>query len=420
MDIELFSPYQKQKQVIDGFIDSDQLFGVVVAPRGSGKSLLGMNMLLYWALAGPKRKTAWISPIYNQGKSIYDQIVEAAKDVIIANNRQDLLITFVNGSTVKFLSTDNMDTIRGFRFSHMVIDEMAFMKELAIEQVVLPTLNPSGKKCLIISTPKGKNFFYNWFIRGQQGDGSVVSYRIQLDECPYVNSDLIESARKSLPPDLFKQEYEAQFVDSSNDVFIGTNKVAILNNYEEARGQDAFVGIDTGLTSDMSVLTLISPIGKVLVMDAINNMNIQDIAQRYMNIMSNYNIVGGNIESNGIGRGMVDLITPKFRKVRPFNTSQDSKTEIVRKLINDIETQTIELPTEELCPELHKEFANYSYKLSSTGKLSFGHISGAHDDYLDSLMLANYSRVQFMDRKSMTVQGSPITVKPKFGGGLPR
>lgn len=416
MDIKLFTPYDKQREVIEGFIDNEPLFGVVVAPRGSGKTLLGMNMMLYWVLQKPNRKCGWISPVYNQAKSVYDQIILAGKDVIIQNNRQDLNITFINGSTLKFLSTDNADNIRGFRFSHLVIDEMAFMRERSIDQVVLPTLNPSGKKCLMISTPKSKNHFYSWYMKGKE-DESTVSFRIPLTECPYVQPELIEAARKSLPPDLFKQEYEAQFVDSANDVFVGIDKVSILSNYQEARNQEAFIGIDTGLTSDMSVLNIMSPTGKVLWFEALNNQNINTIADTFSNRMSQYNIVGGYIETNGIGRAMYDLVSPRFKKVRPFTTTQDSKTELVRKLIADVESMKIELPDDTLCTQLHTEFANYTYKMSPTGKLTFTHAPGQHDDYLDALMLANYSRVQFMDRRPMSVAGKPITnTKPRFGG----
>ena len=64
----------------------------------------------------------------------------------------------------------------------------------------------------------------------------------------------------------------------------------------------------------------------------------------------------------------------------------------------------IELPSAELCPELHKEFATYTYKLSNTGKLSFGHIAGSHDDFVDSLLMANYSRNQFMERRPLRIK----------------
>ena len=406
MNIKLFTPYEKQREFLDRFADTDDLFGIVVAPRGSGKTLLGINAMLYWLLSSPKQKGGWISPVYSQAKSVFDTITQSAKDIIESSNRMETTLTFINGSTLKFLSGDSPDSIRGFRFKYLVIDEAAFIKERTIDQVILPTLNPSGKKCLMISTPKGKNHFYTWFLKDKS-----VSMKFPLTECPYVKDDLIDAAKSSLPPDLFKQEFLAEFVDSGNDVFVGIDKVSTVGVFSIQRREDAYIGIDTGLSADMSVLTIISPMGRVLWIEAKNNDNITTIANKFINVMNNFNIVGGFIETNGIGRGMYDLVGPKFRRVKEFNTSQDSKTEMVRKLINDIETMTIELPTLELCPELHSEFSTFTYKLSNNGKLSFGHIPGAHDDYVDSLMLANYSRVKFMERRPITIR----KIQPSFG-----
>ena len=404
MNVQLFTPYAKQKEFLDGFLASDKMFGVVVSPRGAGKTLLASNLTLYWALDNNGQKCAWISPVFAQARSVFDEIVKAAGELIESSNRMELIINLINGSSIKFLSADSPDSIRGYRFHYVVIDEAAFVKDLTIQQNILPTLNPNGKKCLLISTPKGKNHFFTYFNRDD-----VYAMRFKLEDCPYINQEVIDSARTSLPPEIYRQEYEAQFVDSSNDVFTGVDKVAVLQTYT-TQG-DAYVGIDTGITDDMSVLCIMSPIGRILNIVSINNKPLNLIAETFSNIMSQYNIVGGYIEVNGVGRGTYDLIHPKFRKVKPFTTNQNNKQEMVRKLISDIETSSIELPSQELCPELHKEFSTYTYKLSTTGKLTFTHMPGTHDDHIDALLMANYSRNQFMNRKPITVRA----IRPSFG-----
>jgi len=120
MNITLFTPYEKQKDFISRFGDTDDLFGVVSAPRGSGKTLLGINLMLYWLLKKPNRKGGWISPVYSQAKSVMDSIVNTSTDVIDSSNRMEGTISFVNGSTLKFLSSDSPDNIRGFRFTHLI------------------------------------------------------------------------------------------------------------------------------------------------------------------------------------------------------------------------------------------------------------------------------------------------------------
>ena len=397
MEIKLFKPYTLQKDFIDKFSDTEDLFGVVVSPRGSGKTLLGINLMLYWLLQKPGRKGGWVSPVYSQAKSVYDTFTRSSKELITSGNRMDMIITFMNGSTLKFLSSDSPDSIRGFRFSHLVLDEMAFMKELTITQAILPTLNPSGRKCLMISTPKGRNHFYDWY--NKQG---IVKQRFKLDECPYINQDLVKQAKSSLPPDLYLQEFEAQFVDAANDVFIGVDKVSTINVYDDKR-QEVFIGVDTGLSDDASVLVCLSPMGRTVHIETISNTEINTMATKFDSVLTRYNVVGGHVEINGIGRATYDLLKDKYRKVKPFTTTQDNKTEMVRKMISDIESLSIELPTDELCPALHREFASYTYRMSPTGKLSFGHRPGHKDDHIDALLMANFSRVKFMERKPIRV-----------------
>src|SRR6056300_1453156 len=101
MQVELFKPYDKQKELIDSFIASDSLFGIVVAPRGSGKTLLGINMLLYWLLDNSNKKAGWISPVHSQAKNVFDQITSSAKELIQSSNRMETNITFINGSSIK-------------------------------------------------------------------------------------------------------------------------------------------------------------------------------------------------------------------------------------------------------------------------------------------------------------------------------
>ena len=407
MNVKLFTPYKAQQDFIDKFVTTEDLFGVLVAPRGSGKTLAAINFALYWALQKKNQKIGWCSPTFSQAKSVLDQIVSAAPDLVQSSNRMEAVITFINGSTIKFLSSDSADNIRGFRFTHLILDESAYIKESVISTILLPTLNPNGKKCLLVSTPAGKNHFFTWYMKDD-----VINHRITLEECPYISQTLLDEAKSSLPQDIYAQEYLAQFVDSANDVFKSIDKVAFVGEYR--KGGDVYVGIDTGLSSDASVMTLISPIGRVMNVVSISQTDINTAATLFLKELQGYNVVGGYIETNGIGRAMFDLVQPKHRRIKRFDTNQNNKTEMVRKLIGDIETCTIELPSAELCPQLHSEFATYTYKLSPTGKLSFGHSNGAHDDYIDSLMLANYSRVQFMEKRPIRISGIK-NVQASFG-----
>jgi hypothetical protein len=144
-----------------------------------------------------------------------------------------------------------------------------------------------------------------------------------------------------------------------------------------------------------------------------NGENITSISSHFISKLKQYNIAGGFVETNGIGQAMFDLVRPEIRKAKGFTTTQDSKTQIVRTLIEDIENQVVYLPSKELNPDLYKELSLYTYKLGSNGKLSFTHPNGMHDDLVDSLLLANKARNEIQTR-SMYI-GTQQKVESSWG-----
>ena len=387
----------------------------MVTSRQWGKSLLGQNLLLYWLLATPNQKGCWISPIYNQAKKVFQELSDASNSIIQQSNKAELTLKFINGSTVQFLSSERPDSVRGFSFNYMVVDEAAYVNERGFETAILPTLTAIGKKCLIISTPKSKNWFYKYYLRGLDGSTEYISFKGQSTDNPFIDQSFIAQQRLSLPDDIYRQEYMAEFTDAGSEVFRNVDNACIVSQYINGdKVQRCFVGIDTGLSNDYSVLTVMNESGRILLIDRLRGENINTIASRFNDILSKFKIEGGYVEENGIGAAMRDLVIPKNRRIRGFTTTQDSKTTIVRTLISDLEAGIIELPTKELEPECYKELSLYTYKLSNNGKLSFTHQNGMHDDITDSIMLANKARNEIKTNK-MYIGRSPVQYKPQFG-----
>ncbi len=414
MQVNLFTPFTKQKEIIDSFANSEHKFGVVATGRQFGKSLLGQNLLLYWLLQNPNQKSLWIAPIYGQCRKVFKELANAAHDVILEKNKAELSITFINGSTLIFLSADRPDSIRGYSANYVIIDEAAFIKEIALTEAILPTMTAIGKKCLIISTPKSKGWFYNYWIKGSEPNKDYISFQGVSTDNPYTDKEFIAEQQSSLPRDIYEQEYNAKFSDAGSEVFRGLDNVCILNNFvNENKRERCYVGVDTGLSNDYSALSIISETGTIQYMERRNGENINAISERFVQICLRYNVVGGYVESNGIGKAMLDLMQPKIRKLQPFFTTQDSKTTMVRSLIQSIEEMSVELPSKEFYPNLYKELTLFTYKMGANGKISFMHPPGLHDDEVDSLMMSNHARSQLKGGSSLYIGKGNLS--PTFG-----
>jgi len=408
MEIQLFSPHYGQKKVIDGFADSEHKFGIVSCGRQWGKSLLSQNLMLYWLLQNPNQKGAWITPVYNQSKKIFNELTNAAHSIISKQNKADLTIEFINGSTLQFLSTDNFNTIRGFSFNYMVIDEAAFVKQDAIESAVLPTLTAIGKKCLIISTPKSKNWFYEYFLRGNSPNTVYIAFKGISQDNPYVSKEFILEQYKSLPKEIYRQEYLAEFTDAGSDVFTGVDDVCIINqwNNDARRGNRFFAGVDLGLTNDYSVLTIMDEFGRVAYMDRINGTSYAEITKTFTAAIKRYGITAGYVEVNGPGKPVFEVLYSHEKKLREFVTNNINKMDGIRGLIYDIQEQKVELPSKELFPYLYNELNAFTYRINATGTVSFSSPNGMNDDCVMSLMLANEARKKTVLSKSKLYIGN--------------
>lgn len=408
MQVTLFSPHLGQKKVINGFADSEHKFGIVACGRQFGKSLLAQNLLLYWALQNPKQKCGWVSPIFTQARKVFKELEAASNKLIKSSNKAELTIEFINGSTVQFLGAERFDSIRGFSFNYVIVDEAAFIKEAAMNEAVFPTLSALGKKCLIISTPKSKNWFYTYYLKGINGGSDYISFDGISTDNPYIDTDFINEQAKSLPPSIFAQEYLAQFSEATNDVFRGLDKVCILNEYEEPRrNKRYYFGVDIGLSDDFTVLTILDETGKTVFIDRFNGRTFEDAGKAIIASCKRYSVRNGNIETNGIGKAIFEQVRKAGVKCSPFTTTQESKLTAVRALIQDIEDGVLELPSKDLFPHLYNELSAYTYKTSANGKLSFSHPNGYKDDCVDSLWLANQSRNKLANTKgSIYISGN--------------
>ena len=420
MEVQLFAPHPGQLSIIEGFADSEHKFGIVSTGRQFGKSLLASNLLVYWLLENSNAKGGWVSPIYNQSKKVFKEVVKACKDIITNSNGSDLIINFVNGSSIQFLSAERYDSIRGFSFNYLVIDEAAFIKEEALNEAILPTLTAIGKKCLIISTPKGKSgWFYQWYLRGNYPNDTYISFQGISADNPFTDTNFIEEQRKSLPLEIYKQEYLAEFTDSGNDVFVGLDLVCNLSTFDydtRSKGTVLF-GIDTGLHSDFSVLTILSESGRVLAIERLNGSTFEQIGGEFVRRLKGFGSAVGYVETNGIGEAVFQVVNRSIRGTRPFVTTNESKTRMIRKLILDIQNGDLELPSKEFYPILYNELSAFTYKVNPNGTIQFGHPPGGHDDTVISLALANLARGEIVSTaKQFHVSGGPTSnLKPKFG-----
>lgn len=223
-------------------------YRVVCAGRRWGKSVLSRMVLLKWAVEKPGRY--WIvSPTYKQSKMIHwlEMFTEIPQEWIQKRNEVELSISLKNGSVIELRGADNPDNLRGVKLMGLVVDEIASIRnwKWLWMEVLRPTLTDYEAPALFISSPKGYNHFYDLYEEGQK-EGQYKSWRFTSYDNPTIKKSEIDLAKDQLPPDVFSQEYMANFVRFTGLVykeFDPIKHVRVFDHDKNVKGEYLF-GLD--------------------------------------------------------------------------------------------------------------------------------------------------------------------------------
>lgn len=339
-----------------------------------------MNQVYYWAINNPGCKIGWVSPVYKQSEKVFDEMTKAFNGQFIKSNAQKLMIE-VNRSSIQFFSSERYDNIRGFTFDYLICDEFAFMAEQAWSEVLRATVLVKGKKVLLISTPKGKNHFYNLFnldgINPQYKSFKMTSYDGLAER------EEIDGAKYTLPDNVFKQEYLAEFIDNGSGVF---KDLSINDNPSGASRY--YAGIDLGRADDYTVITVLNDKGQMVQCERWRHDTWQSIVNNLLHILRKWSAVG-YVEANSIGDAIYEQLRREYQHVEPFMTTSKSKQDIIEAL--QVAVQNKEFSVFNI-DWLIKEFDLFSYEYNhKTRSIKYSAPAGFHDDGVMSCAIAYHA-----------------------------
>lgn len=397
MEVTLYKPRDYQKIVHDaitkhmetykkGTEDFQKVF-VIKSPRQIGKTLLVENELLRFALMFQGSMNSYLSPTYSLGKDIFDELCNAANQVIKRHNKVDLIIEFINGSKIQFFSAEQRDTLRGRTVTGLlVIDEASKIPDNIYYELVNVWTDAHKAVTIIISTPKFKRgFFYDLYLDG-------LSKGLTFDLSGYDFSEVrseakMEELRKITPEKIYKSEYLGLFLDLGDSLFknMDTCTIDSVTDYNEL-----YLGLDfgTGSGKDFTVLTALNENGEQVFIHSWNDLSpveqIEKINEILLPLKSK--IKGFVAEQNSIGKIYISMLDVLGVQLTPFNTTNESKRKLVEGLQVAFEQNKIKILND--LTQLN-QLSMYEAKINTiTNSVSYNAPSGQHDDIVIALMLA--------------------------------
>ena len=366
-----------------------------------GKTLCAAMEGLAAAMQPCERSIGWVAaPTYDLANKVFREIVLHAQRhlnhhiVKLSTSNGLLVLRNMSGGTseIRAKSADNPVSLLGEGLDWLIVDEASRLKPDIWQGHLSQRLIDKKGWALLISTPKGKGYFFDLYRRGQDNrDPAYRSWNNPSWTNPHLDADLIEEERERLPDRVFVQEYGAEFVEGAGAVFRYVREAATGEWCEPEEGTSYFAGLDLAKTEDYTVLVILDRQGQVVAVDRFNRVDWSVQAGRIRALTEKYNDAKVTVDSTGAGEPVYEFLKKEGCRVSPYSFTQKSKAALIDHLSIKIEKRELVLPRVELMPELVDELEAFEYSTTDAGNHRTGAPYGYHDDCVIALALACWS-----------------------------
>ena len=227
------------------------------------------------------------------------------------------------------------------------------------------------------------------FTRGVERQPGFRSFTFPSNVSPYFPAQEWEEARRTLPEDVFRQEYMAEFLEDSAGVFRGVDGCLLPetgNSKLDAGLGAVIVGCDVAKHTDWTVLVAIDArTGRCLEMERFNQLDWPVQRERVAAFVRRWRarLV---MDATGVGDPVFDDLCRVLPQVEGFKITGNSKRELVQGLMVAVEQRRVSWPAS--WDVMTAEMKRYEYEIGPTGQVSYSAPAGYHDDCVMALALA--------------------------------
>ena len=355
-------------------------FKVLAAGRRWGKTRLGVNECLEVATRGGR--AWWVAPNYKMSEVGWRPLRRMGGKIGAEIRKVDRQVLLPNGGEVTVRSADNPDTLRGEGLDFVVLDECAFIPEAAWTEALRPALSDREGGAIFISTPKRRNWFFRLWQSGlsSNGSGMWASWQFPTISNPHINPDEIEAARKTLPVDIYRQEYLAEFLEGEGAVF--RNIMACMGAPDPSgdhRGHQIVAGVDWAKQSDFTAISIGCRDCKIeIARDRFNQIDYAFQRKRLAQLCRRYNVQRIMIELNSIGEPNFEELQRSGLPVMGFQTTATTKPPLIENLALALQAAEWQFQAD---PVWTGELEAYEMKVNPvTNRTTYSAPQGLHDD----------------------------------------
>lgn len=382
--------------------DSKARFKIVSCGRRFGKTWFAAYELLLKSAFVLQDGVSWVvSPRYKQTMIIWRRLKKIIPPGVVKEIREgDKYIELTNGHQIWAMSADDPDSLRGEGLDFVVIDEAAMIKEAAWIEAIQPALMDKKGKAILISTPKGLNFFYDLYCYGESEDpmySEWESFKYSSYDNPYLDPNEIDMMVRKLPPHIARQEIFAEFLTGTGEVFPEPQWIE-RTPYDELPPLDGFSfyvsGLDLASIVDYTVHSIFRyhERGNDVKMVEVFRQRYHGAWDLQLERIKSVQRMFGNpacfCDVQGIGEPVVSRLALAGVNVKPMQITAASKPRFISNLIFLMNQKIIYIIHD---PDVEDEYKRYQFVQQESGHLKYSAPSKHHDDIIMAHALAAWA-----------------------------
>ena len=300
-------------------------------------------------------------------------------------------IDLPGGGMIAVRSSHDPDHLRGEGLDLAVLDEAAFMEARIWQEIVRPMLATTQGRALFLSTPFGRNWFWDLFRLGEDAEEpDWAAFQFATESNQLIAREELASIRRQTSEQVWRAEYMAEFSDDQGQVFRGIRAaVRPLECATPLAGHRYVAGVDWGRSIDYTAIAIIdASVGQLVALDRFNKVGWSLQRGRLQALTARWGVNVVWAEANSMGEPNIEALQREGLPVRAFVTTSASKSPLIEALALAIERGYLGLLDD---PVLLGELASFSLERLPSGGYRYGARAGHHDDTVMALALAWYA-----------------------------
>jgi len=199
-------------------LQQDYLVWMMLAGRGAGKTRSAAEALWWWCWLIPNSRGLVLAPTSNDLKftcieGVSGLLSVIPKELVVDYNKQDHQIKLVNGSTIRGISADSYERLRGPQFHFAWCDELAAFHYLqeAWDMMMFGLRLGDSPRVIVTTTPKPKDLILDLVSR--EGDDVVIDRASTYENAEHLAPTFKKQLEQYRGSKLYEQEVMGALVD---------------------------------------------------------------------------------------------------------------------------------------------------------------------------------------------------------------